>query len=97
MDSSSLSSGDSEAAGFGSLVRLVKVGSFISRFQSLRMARSKDEFVSFAEDFAKFLEQSPPDPQDVGLAMQFTGTLERVLDPEEVAGQWRRRVHVCSR
>ncbi len=78
-----------EAAGLGSLVRLVEVGGFISRFQSMGRA-GKDEFVSFAEDFAKFLEQSPPEPQDIDMAMHFASTLERVLDPEEISDYYER-------
>ncbi|NLS96346.1 MAG: TlpA family protein disulfide reductase [Planctomycetaceae bacterium] len=78
-----------EAAGYGSLVRLVKVDEFIRRFQKLRSAK-REEILAFMEDFAKFLEQSPPPAEDAGLAMQFINTLERVLTPEEAAKYYER-------
>lgn len=78
-----------EAAGFGSLVRLVELDSLLNRFQGLGMA-GNEAYLAFAEDLAKFFEKSPPSPEEAGLARQVAGRLEQVLKPEEVANYYER-------
>ena len=78
-----------EAAGFGSLIRIVELEGLFSRFQQLGMA-GKEAYASFAEDLAKFFEKAPPEPEEAGLAMHVAGALERILKPEEVAKYYER-------
>lgn len=73
-----------EATGRGALVRMVQFDGLVSRFQMLQMSSSTDAAL-YAEDLAKFYEKYPPEPQEIGLALQPMQDLERLLTPEEFA------------
>lgn len=90
-----------EAAGFGSFVRIVDRDGLISRFQKLRMG-TREDLVSLAEDLAVFLEKSPPEPQDAGLAMEVAGGMENgvmegVIEPEQAAVAYERYGKVLAK
>jgi peroxiredoxin len=84
-----------EAAGRGALVRMVQLDGLVSRLQTIQMS-SSEAAALYADDLAKFYEKYPPEPQEIGLALQPMQDLERLLTPEEFAKAYSRYAKVFS-
>ena len=85
-----------KAAGLESLVRFVTLHELLGRLRQLGAAEPK-EIQAFADELAKFFEESTPEPQEVGLAMQVSGLLRQALKPETAAIYFERFGKVFSK
>ncbi len=73
-----------KAAGLDSLIRFVTLHELLGRLRQLGAAEPK-EIQAFADELAKFFEESTPEPQEAGLAMQVSGLLKQALKAETAA------------